>query len=351
MVELHCHLDGSISVEIARKLAALQGISLPSEDEGELEKLFSVPESCESLTEFLKCFEWPGRLLQSQVALREAVALVLEKKAAEGLRYIELRFAPQLHCAGGMSQEQAVLAALDGVRTVCGAVGDIHCNLILCCMRGADTHCANMETVRLAGKYLVEDGGVVALDLAGAEALFKTSDYAGEFAEARRLGVPFTIHAGEADGWESVKCALDFGAVRIGHGVRVKENPELLKYIVKKGIALEMCPNSNRQTKAVEDMKDYPLREFLQAGVKVTVSTDDPAICRTDLKNEYEYLHKNYGLSPEEEKRLLLNSVDAAFTSEKVKEELRCAVICPARVWKGCRRQGGTERSGVETER
>ena len=137
-------------------------------------------------------------------------------------------------------------------------------------MRGEKLTEKNLETVRLAKKYLVEDGGVVALDLAGAEALFKTENFALEFGEAKKLGVPFTIHAGEADGWQSVKTALDFGAVRIGHGVRSWQNEELLKYIEENNIVLEMCPNSNRQTKAVEDMNVYPLRKFLEMGIKVT---------------------------------------------------------------------------------
>lgn len=328
MIELHCHLDGAISVEIARKLAVLQGIDLPSDDENELEKLLSVPETCESLTEFLKCFALPGTLLQTEEGLKEAVKLVLEQKLSEGIRYIELRFAPQLHCDKKMNQEAAVKAALEGVKAgekTCE--GKIHCNLILCCMRGEDTHGANLETVALAGKYLVEDGGVVALDLAGAEALFKTEDYSEEFKEARRLGVPFTIHGGEADGWESIKCALDFGAARIGHGVRLEENPELLNYVVNKKIPLEMCPNSNRQTKAVADMKKYPLRKYFEAGVKVTVNTDDPAICRTTLEKEFLYIRENYGVTEDEKKAMLFNAVEAAFTSLEVKKGLMKLVL------------------------
>ena len=139
--------------------------------------------------------------------------------------------------------------------------------------------------------------------------------------------MPFTIHAGEADGWQSVKTALDFGAVRIGHGVRAWQNEDLLKYIEENNIVLEMCPNSNRQTKAVEDMNGYPLRKFLEMGIKVTVNTDDPAICRTTLQKEFEFLRKNYGLTKAEEKKLLLNAIDAAFTTEENKEKLRNLIV------------------------
>lgn len=322
MIELHCHLDGAVTLLIAKKLAAIQNIRLPSENDEELENLLSVPETCESLTEFLKCFSLPLSLLQTKEGIAEAVRMILAEKKKEGIKYIELRFAPQLHCERGLSQEDAVLAALEG----CKERG-VHCNLILCCMRGEKLTENNLETVRLAKKYLVEDGGVVALDLAGAEALFKTENFAREFGEAKKLGVPFTIHAGEADGWQSVKAALEFGAVRIGHGVRAEQNEALLKYIEENGIVLEMCPNSNRQTKAVEDMSDYPLRKFLEMGIKVTVNTDDPAICRTTLQKEFEFLRKNYGLTKAEEKTLLLNAIDAAFTTEENKEKLRNLIV------------------------
>ena len=322
MIDLHCHLDGAITVLAAKKLAEIQNIRLPFENDEELESLLSVPESCESLTEFLKCFALPLTLLQTKEGITEAVKLILDEKAEEGMKYIELRFAPQLHGERGLSQEDAVLAALEGLKG-----SKVHCNLILCCMRGEKLTEKNMETVRLAKKYLVEDGGVVALDLAGAEALFKTENFALEFGEAKKFGVPFTIHAGEADGWQSVKTALDFGAVRIGHGVRSWQNEDLLKYIEENNIVLEMCPNSNRQTKAVEDMSVYPLRKFLEMGIKVTVNTDDPAICRTTLQKEFEFLRKNYGLTKAEEKKLLLNAIDAAFTTEENKEKLRNLIV------------------------
>ncbi len=164
-------------------------------------------------------------------------------------------------------------------------------------MRSDHNQEENLETVNLAKKYLVKDEGVVAIDLAGAEGLFKTADFEKEFSMAQELGIPFTIHAGEADGAESVWTALKFGAKRIGHGVRIAEDPELIKYVIEHNIPLEMCPNSNRQTKAVDDMTAYPLKKFLEAGVKVTINTDDMAICRTNLQNEFDYIKKMYGIS------------------------------------------------------
>ena len=318
MIDLHCHLDGAITLEIAKTLGNLQNIELPAKNDDELLKKLSVPENCESLNDFLQCFGLPLRLLQTKEGISEAVRLVQENAKNQGLIYLEIRFAPQLHLINGLTQEEVILAALDGLKA-----SELHTNLILCLMRSDHNQDENLETVKLAKKYLVKDEGVVAIDLAGAEALFKTKDFEKEFSLARDYGIPFTIHAGEADGPESVKTALKLGAKRIGHGVRVNEDPELLEYIVKNEIPLEMCPNSNRQTKAVSDMTKYPLQEYLAKGVKVTINTDDPAICRTNLKNEFSYIEKMYGITSDQKKQLLLNAADVAFCSENFKKYLK----------------------------
>ena len=318
MIDLHCHLDGSISLEIAKELAKLQKLELPAKNDDQLQKKLSVSSDCESLNDFLKCFDLPLTLLQTKEGIRQAVFLVQEKFRKEGLFYLELRFAPQLHLTKGLSQEEVILSALEGLK-----LSSLHTNLILCCMRTDNKLEENLETVRLAKKYLVEDNGVVAIDLAGAEALYKTSAFEREFELAKKEGIPFTIHAGEADGANSVKTALKFGAKRIGHGVRIYEDAELVDFIIKNKIPLEMCPTSNRQTKAVEDMKAYPLKEYLSKGIKVTLNTDDPAICGTSLKNEFSYIEKMYGISDEQKKVILQNSIEAAFCSQEYKTEMK----------------------------
>lgn len=316
-IDLHLHLDGAITVEIAKELANLQGITLPAEDDKELLRLLSVPEDCTSLNDFLSCFAIPDSLMQTEEGLREAVRLVMDNALSQGVIYAEVRFAPQLHTDGGMTQEQAVLAALDGLKR-----SELKGNLILCCMRGDDTMDANFETLELAKQYLVEDGGVVAIDLAGAEALFPTKDYRALFVRAKEYGVPFTIHTGEADGADSIRTAIEFGASRIGHGVRCYEDAALLELVIEKGIPFEMCPTSNRQTHAVESMDDYPLMDYLEKGIKVTLNTDDPAIEGTTLAGEYRYVEERFGLTQEQKKLLLKNAVEAAFTSQSVKSAL-----------------------------
>ena len=322
-IDLHLHLDGAITAEIAKELAKLQGITLPAKDDDELHSMLTVPEECTSLNDFLACFALPDSLMQTKEGLREAVRLVMDNALSQGVIYAELRFAPQLHTNGGMTQEQAVLAALDGLKS-----SALKGNLILCCMRGEDTADANFETLELAKKYLVADGGVVAMDLSGAEALFPTENYRALFSRAKEYGVPFTIHAGEADGAYSIRTAIEFGASRIGHGVRCYEDAALTELVKERGIPFEMCPTSNRQTHAVENMADYPLMDYLKKGIKVTLNTDDPAIEGTTLAGEYRYVEETFGLTQEQKMTLLKNAIDAAFTTESVKAALKEKLLC-----------------------
>jgi adenosine deaminase len=317
-IDLHLHLDGAITVDIAKKLASLQNIKLPTDDDEELEKLLSVPDDCESLNDFLECFELPLTLLQTPEGLSEAVKLVSDNIQSQGVIYAEIRWAPQLHTDNGMTQEDAIKAALDGLKKT-----NLKVNLILCCMRGEGNDKQNNETLELAKKYLVEDGGVVAIDIAGAEALYPTSNYKDLFSKAKEYGIPFTIHAGEADGPESVKTAIEFGTKRIGHGVRSYEDPKVIELIKNEGVTLEMCPTSNRQTHAVEDMSKYPFMDYLNQRIKVTLNTDDMGIERTTLANEFRYMEKNFNLTYEQEKTILMNSINAAFTTKETKDELK----------------------------
>lgn len=317
-IDLHLHLDGSITVEIAKKLAKLQNIKLPTEDDKELEKLIRVPSDCKNLIEFLKCFDLPLSLMQTKEGLEEATYLVLEDMKKEGNIYVEIRYAPQLHLQKGMSQEDAVKAVLQGVKR-----SSLHANIILCLMRGENNDEENLETIELAKKYLVKDGGVVAIDLAGAESIYPTKKYRDIFALANKYKIPFTIHSGESEGPEGVKLAIEFGASRIGHGVRIREDESVMELVKTKQIPLELCPTSNMQTCAVKSFEDYPLESYLNYGIKVTLNTDDPAIEGTNISNEHSLMKKFQHLSNEQQLIIANNSIDAAFTTEAVKQELR----------------------------
>ena len=313
-IDLHLHFDGSLSISNARELAALEGVALP-EDDNELKVALTVSPDCKDLGEYLTKFAFPLSLLQSEAAIEQGMYTLCRELDAEGCIYAEIRFAPQLHLDKGLDQRKVVEAAIRGFKR-----SAIDGGLILCCMRGDDNAALNETTLEIAREYLGK--GVVALDLAGNEAGFPTDSFASLFARARELQVPFTIHAGEADCAESVRSALAMGASRIGHGVRSIEDPALVEILAKNHIALELCPISNIQTTVFDDISEYPIRQFLKAGVAVTVNSDNRSVSATTARQEMLLLKNTFALTDEEEKALLHSSVDAAFASEALKKKL-----------------------------
>ena len=318
LIDLHLHLDGSMSLDAARSLASKQGIELPAED-AELLSRLRVSEDCRDLNEYLERFELPLSLLQTADAVSESVERLCNELKAQGLVYAEIRFAPQLHLQKGLTQEEVVLAAIEGLNRT-----SFSANLILCCMRGADNRDANIETVRLVGKYLGK--GVCAVDLAGAEALFPNENFVDVISYARSLSLPMTLHAGEALVADSVASAIELGASRIGHGVRSIERPELFGVLAEKGIALELCPTSNLNTRVFDKLSDYPIRTLLNAGVLITVNTDNISVSATSLANEYQKLADTFSLTDAELNLLVLNSVKATFLDESAKSELSAKI-------------------------
>ena len=314
LIDLHLHLDGSLSVKSVKELAALQNIEIP-ENEEELLKLLRINDDCKDLTEYLEKFAFPGMLLQTKEAVALSVYNLQEELKEQGLIHAEIRFAPQLHTHKGLSQREVIEAAIEGLDR-----SDFSAGLILCCMRGNDNHEENLETVRLAKDYLGK--GVVCVDIAGAEALFPTENFGDLFALARELEIPYTIHAGEADGPKSVWKALEFGTKRLGHGVRSLEDPALVEKLVAEGITLELCPTSNIHTCMFPSIEEYPLRKLMEAGVKVTINTDNMTVSNINLAKEFGKLIAAFNLTDEEIKGFARNSVNACFADEETKKVL-----------------------------
>lgn len=319
LIDLHLHLDGSLSEKTVRKLAAEQNMALP-ETEAELLRLLRVPQPCGSLNDYLKAFDFPLSLMQTEEALVESVRELCAELSEDGLIYAEIRFAPQLHTRKGLTQEDVVKAAAEGLKQ-----SGFMAKLILCCMRGKGNISENLETVMLAAKYA--KSGVAAVDLAGAEALYPTVDFAYALKLASSLGVPFTVHAGEAAGAESVRAALKLGAKRIGHGVRSYEDPTLLYELAEKGIAVEFCPTSNLNTHVFENISEYPLKKFTDAGVRVTVNTDNMSVSGVTLRHEFLLLADTFSLTRDDIKDFLLNSAEASFAEATLKKKLVSEIL------------------------
>lgn len=315
LIDLHLHLDGSLSLGTVRELARMQGVSVP-QDDSELLNLLQVSENCKDLNEYLEKFSFPCALLQTRPAISTAVSNLIKELQSQGLLYVEIRFAPQLHTMQGLSQTEVVQAAISGLGQC-----EFRANLILCCMRGDGNHEQNLETVRVAAEYLGK--GVCAVDLAGAEAVFPTENFADLFRTAKEMGVPFTIHAGEADGPESVYQGLRFGAKRIGHGVRSVEDPALLERLATEEITLELCPTSNLNTKVYDSIDVYPLLKLIDAGVKVTINTDNMTVSGATLRSELEKVISAFSLSEDQIRTLQMNAAEASFASPEIKQWLK----------------------------
>lgn len=320
MIDLHLHFDGSLLPRTILELAGDQKIPLPAEDPDELKLFLTAPEDCGSLNEYLEKFDLPLMVLQTKEAIRKGMYTLLCSLREQGMLYAEVRFAPQSHLRKGLTQEEVVKAAVLGMQEA-AAGSFFKAKLILCCMRGTDNLEANKKTIETAAAYLGR--GVAAVDLAGAEALYPTADFEELFVYAKSLGVPYTIHAGEADGPESIEAALRLGAARIGHGVRAQEDEGLLALLKERQIPLEMCPTSNVQTKAVGSFREHPILKYLRSGLKVTLNTDNMTVSDTTIEREYSRLSKELGMTAEEHRQLLYHAADAAFLTEEERGRMK----------------------------
>ena len=317
-VELHLHLDGSVKPETILELAEKDGIELPTHDLDQLYSYLQVPEECESLGEYLEKFEYPLAVMQSKENLERIGYEICEMVAEENVRYFEVRFAPQLHTREDLEHDEIVEAVLAGLKQGQQEY-DVQAGLILCAMRHQPVE-LNLEIVEVAARY--KDKGVVAIDLAGDEANFPVKDHSEVFLKAKEKGLSITIHAGEAAGAESVDNALDLGAERIGHGVYSKEDPEVVQRLKEEGTVLEVCPISNRHTKAVSSVSEHPIKEYFDQGLRVSVNTDNRTVSNTSLTKEYEILMSELGFTIEDIKQMIVYGIEGGFMSEELKGKL-----------------------------
>lgn len=317
-VDLHCHLDGSVRTSTVLELAKKQKVKLPTENIEELNKYVQVSPDCRSLTEFLKAFEFFYPLLKNPYAVEKIGYELCEDAVSENIKYLEVRFAPFLQTAENFKINEVVKICLDGLRQGSRDF-KIGVGLILCCYRSIPKE-ANIATVELAKKY--SDSGIVALDLAGDETRYPTRDFAEPFILAKKYKIPFTVHAGESGGAESIKEAVKLGASRIGHGVHLIDDANLMKEIKEKKIPLEMCITSNIQTRVIADLESHPIKNFYDNGVIVTINTDDRSVSGIDLTNEYSVAVNRLGFDVSDLIKIIHNGINALFISNKNKADL-----------------------------
>jgi adenosine deaminase len=244
--------------------------------------------------------------------------------AEENVRYLEVRYAPILHTEEGLSLNAVNNAVLDGLRT--GEEDfDITTSLIICGLRDR-YESASMRQAELAAEY--RHRGVVAFDLAGGEAGNPPKGHLHAFYHARNHLLNLTIHAGESWGPDSIRQALFYcGAHRIGHGISLREDPELMQYFADHRIPLEICPTSNVQTHVVPSLEAHPITTYVEENVPVTVNTDNRLFSRTTVTDELWRVHRHCNIDASQLREIALNGFRYAFLPFAQKQELLRSVL------------------------
>lgn len=306
--ELHVHLDGCLRPATMLDLAREQGVRLPADTPEALTEALST-KNAHNLEEYLQNYVYTLAVMQTPEALERIAYEFVVDAAAENIRYVEVRYSPLLH-RPALSLSQAIEAPLRGVKRAEAETGT-RAGLIVCAIRTLPP-AQSLELARAAADY--RGAGVVAFDLAGAEAGHPARDHAGAFAYAAAHGLACTCHAGEADGAHAIHEALHVcGASRIGHGTRLGESPALLAEVVERGIPLEMCLTSNVHTHAVSAIGRHPFRKYLEQGVRVSLNTDGRLMDGITLTDEYHLAHAALGLTTDQLRQCVLNACEGAF--------------------------------------
>lgn len=322
--DLHVHLDGSLRIETILDLAAQQKVKLPGDNPDALRPHVQVGDDCKSLVEYLKAFDVTLSVMQTYDSLVRTAFELAEDAAKENVRYMEVRYSPILHQQKGLTLHAIVQAVLEGLAQAEKRY-DIKTGVILCGMR----HISPEISLKLADLTVAfKNKGVVGFDLAGAEEDFPAKRHKEAFGRVLANNINCTLHAGEAYGPESIHQAIHAcGAHRIGHGVRLVEDGDLLNYVNDHRIPLECCPSSNVQTKAVKRMCDHPIRLYFDLGLRVTVNTDNRLVTDTTVSQEYLTLHEHLGFDLDEIKEVILMGFKSAFLPYALKRAMLADVV------------------------
>jgi len=311
-IELHLHLDCSLSYDVVKKLD-------PSVTQERYNEEFIAPPKCNDLIDFLKRAVKGFQLMQTTEALQLVVDDLFDQLQKDNAIYAEIRFAPFLHLEKGLTPYEVVEATEAATAAAIKRTG-VEARLILCTLRHY-TEEQSMATVKLveqfAGTY------VAGFDIAGDEAGCPVTNHIAAFKYAQEKGLHITAHGGEAAGPESVWEVLEhFKPTRIGHGARSVEDETLVSHLRDKKIHLEICPSCNVQTSMYETFKDHPVDTLKKKGVLLNINTDCRTIVNVNLQTEYKRLQENFGWSKHDFYECNVNAVMAAFIPAEVKEKL-----------------------------
>ncbi|GLI26129.1 adenosine deaminase 1 [Agromyces rhizosphaerae] len=345
-VSLHDHLDGGLRPQTIIELADDIELDLPTTDAGELGEWFAAQANSGSLVEYLKTFDVTTAVMQTREGLTRVAREFVQDLAADGVVHGEIRWAPEQHLARGLSLDDAVEAVQEGIEEgideVARGGAEISIGQLVTAMRHADRA---LEIAELAVRH--RDRGAIGFDIAGAEAGFPAGRHRTAFDYLAGQFFPVTVHAGEADGLESIRGALvDGRALRLGHGVRLAEDitierqddentyvslGRIAQWVRDREIALETSPSSNLQTGAIaawgEELVDHPFDLLYQLGFKVTVNTDNRLMSATTLTRELSLLADAFGYELGDLEAFQLNAAAAAFLPLDEREALAERIV------------------------
>lgn len=318
-VDLHRHVEGNIRINTIIDLARQHNLQLPAWDEEGLRPYVQVQTQQPGVMAFLKKFAIPMQVLVDLDACRRIAYEAVLDAAKEGIDYIELRFSPWFMAERYKLNPQGVVeAVLDGVATGQEEAG-IWVKMLGILSRTYGPEVAMQELDAM----LPYAEKIVGLDLAGDEANYPAALFQRHFERAREVNWKATVHAGEAAGvesvWQSIKV---LGAQRIGHGLAIVDDPQLMDYLFERQIGIECNLTSNVQTSSVKEYISHPLKTFLEAGLCASINSDDPGISGIDLRYEYEVAAPQAGLSESDIRRAQLNAVESAFMTPKERKKL-----------------------------
>ena len=315
-VELHVHLDCSLSYEVVKKIN-------PKITKSKYINEF-VGSSCSCLNDYIKCADRAVEIMQSEEALKLVTIDLFNQLKKDNVIYVEIRFAPLLHTKKGLSPSQVVKIVSEITNKESNKTG-IEAGLILCTLRHFSKEMSD-QTVRLVNDF--KGTNVIGFDIAADEAGHPLNNHIEAFKFANKNNIPCTAHAGEALGANSVKETLDkLKPKRIGHGVRSIEDPILLKRIKEKEIHLELCLTSNIVTRVYNNYNEHPRDKLYNNDISIGINSDGRAISNTDLNKEYSLLSKYYSWGNKHFLNCNLNAINASFASQKVKNKIISTLI------------------------
>ena len=311
--ELHVHLEGTAPPDLIHRLAERNDLALP-------DGLLAAPDRFRyaDFLDFLRTYDLAASVIRSADDYRDVVYEYLAGCALEGAVYVELTASPDHAALVGLSEEEhldGIARGIDDARAEHGIEGRV----LISCVRNFGVE----QAIRVA-RHAAERPHpyVVGFSMAGDEQTFPAGDYAEAFEIAAAAGLGCTVHAGEWEGPQSVRAALELPVTRIGHGVRAIEDPALVEELARRGTVLECCPTSNVVLGVFPSYEEHPLARLIKAGVRVTLGSDDPPYFGASIGGEYALAVDRLGLDEAALLEITRTALEAAFCEETLKREL-----------------------------